>query len=271
MRTLIATNPGTVGKANEDGVAAVAGFVVVADGATARTDTGCIHGVAWFAQHLVAATVRHAEEAPDKALALGIQETADAHRETCNLDDIATPGAAIAIVQIDESEAHFLALGDVSIIIDSIDELKVIVDQRVDQTAVAERAAADALPSGSAEKSEALVAMKQAELAARNVEGGFWVAAADPAAVAHAVTWSGPRSSIRRCAVLTDGAARIVTPFGLVDWRGALDLVAIEGPSGVIDAVRRVERDDSQGERWPRNKISDDATVAYIKLDVASE
>ena len=38
-------------------------------------------------------------------------------------------------------------------------------------------------PTGSLEKSEALIRMKHAELAAPNILGGYWVAAADPTLV----------------------------------------------------------------------------------------
>ena len=40
--------------------------------------------------------------------------------------------------------------------------------------------------------------MKQAELTARNVAGGYWLAAADPAIVAHAITGDVPRQHVQR-------------------------------------------------------------------------
>lgn len=265
MHMLAATEPGSRGQPNEDSFALAPDFAIVADGATARTHTGCVHGVAWFARRLAVAALSHAGEGPARALAFAIRETADAHRATCDLEDIATPGAAVGIAHIDEQSIHFLVLGDVSIVIEGESGIKILSDARVDQTATAERAAADALPSDSAEKPAALIAMKNAELASRNAEGGFWVAAADPEAVAHAITWRIPRTWVRRFAILTDGAARIVTPFELLDWEGALNLVESDGPAGLVATVREIERGDVQCRRWPRNKISDDATVIYIE------
>lgn len=267
MRTLIATEPGTPGKPNEDAAAEREGFVIVADGATSRTETGCIHGVAWFSRYLVEATIRSGQRFPEKALAEGIQATADAHRKTCDLTNIATPGAAVAAVCCDSDEIHFLVLGDVTIVVEEKSGISVVVDDRVDQTARAERATADALNSGSAEKDAALVAMKHAELAARNVDGGFWAATTDPAVVSQALVWSEPRGSIRRLALVTDGAARAVKPFGLLDWGGLLDKAATDGPMAVIRMVRGTEESDSDAAHWHRNKISDDATVAYVELD----
>lgn len=267
VRTLIATEPGTPGSLNEDAVGEKGRLVVVADGATSRTSTGCIHGVAWFSRHLVEGTISSNQLSLEKALAEGILVTAEAHRSTCDLANIATPGAAVAAARCDPDEIHFLVLGDVTVVVENESGISVVVDERVDQTARAERATADALISGSAKKAAALVAMKRAELSARNVEGGFWAATTDPAVVSQALTWSEPREHVRRLALVTDGAARAVKPFGRLDWGRLLDTIAADGPSAVIRLVREMENADSDAKRWPRNKISDDATIAYVEFD----
>ncbi|MEU4386807.1 hypothetical protein [Promicromonospora sp. NPDC023805] len=64
-------------------------------------------------------------------------------------------------------------------------------------------------------------------------------------------------------AALSDGAARAVDPFGLYDWPGALDVLRESGPGGLIRQVRDAEASDPEATRWPRNKLSDDATAAY--------
>ena len=262
----VATQPGSAEKDNEDAIALLGGFVVVADGATARTETGCIHGVAWFARYLVAATVQHAELGPRAALAEGIRDTANAHRATCDLDNIGTPSAAVAIASVQAETIEFLALGDVAVVVETINGTDVFVDDRVSKTALPERALADSHPQGSPEKAAALVQMKRAELAVRNKDGGFWVAMSDPQAVDHAITWSVRRAETKRLAILSDGAARLVDPFAILDWTAALDLLASSGPGTVIDRVRAIERADPVAIRWPRNKISDDATAVYAEI-----
>jgi hypothetical protein len=160
-------------------------------------------------------------------------------------------------------------LGDVTVVIDTgRPDLTVISDDRVNQTARAEREAADALPADSPGKAEALVRMKRAELAARNRPGGYWIAAGNPEAVKHALTGAVPLPAVRRVAMLTDGAARAVEPFGLHTWRTLLDSVASSGPGGIVAGVRRAEASDPKGVRWPRNKLSDDATIAYCGFPV---
>lgn len=264
MQIAAASEPGSPDKPNEDGVVAAVHMAAVLDGATVRTDTGCIHGVPWFVEHLARSLTEHQEMSPADALAAAITETAAAHRSTCDLSHPGTPSAAVAIAQVHDDSLRYLVLGDVTLALDTTDGLRVITDNRVNSTATAERAAADALPTDSPEKAEALVRMKHAELAARNVPGGFWVAAADPAAVDHSLTGEVSLSSIRRAILLTDGATRAVMPFMLHDWPGIFSAVANEGPGGIIKQVRAAEDADPAGYRHPRNKIHDDATVAVI-------
>jgi len=104
--------------------------------------------------------------------------------------------------------------------------------------------------------------MKHAELAWRNREGGYWIAATDPAAADHALTGRIATSDLRRFAVLTDGAARIVDIFGELSWQELLDVAETDGPKAVLRRVRASEQSDPDGVRWPRNKRSDDATLA---------
>ncbi|MEU5960342.1 hypothetical protein ABZ777_03950 [Micromonospora parva] len=246
---------------------------MVLDGATARTDTGCRHGVSWYAARLGAAVSALAvdpETTLASALSQAIEAVAKQHPE-CDLTSPGTPSAAVALLRADETEVEFLALGDVTIVLDGTSGLQVITDERVDQTAKKQRRNADRFPIGSKEKQAALIEMKHAELAARNQPGGFWVAAADPSVAQHAITGSARLANLRQCAVLTDGAARIVRMFELLDWHGLLRLLNQEGPHELLRRVREVEQHDPVGARWPRNKRSDDATVVLVRSSAESQ
>lgn len=265
-----ASCPGKPGAENEDWFCASSRHVVVLDGATARTDTGCVHGVSWFAAHLGSAISARAEDAGcalSDVLASAIKVVADEHR-SCDLESAGTPSAAVAILRLNGQEIEYLALGDISLVFDCDDGLKVITDDRVEGTARAERAEADKYPIGSEQKNDAMVRMKHAELAARNKPGGFWVAAADPAVTREALTGALPLRGLRRCAVLTDGVARLVRMFDVMSWPDLLDLLAEFGPAEAVSRVRAVEAQDPKGLRWPRNKQSDDATAVYIRPGV---
>lgn len=269
MQVAIAAQPGTPDKRSEDATATAPDALVLLDGATARTETGCIHGVAWYAKHLADAIVGelrdHASLSPARALATAITRTADLHRGTCDLAHPGTPSAAVAVVHVAGDVLRYLVLGDVTVVLDTTNGLHVISDQRVSQTAPDERAAADAMQATDPGKPAALVRMKHAELAARNVPGGYWVATTDPTAAQHALIGEIPLTDVRRAALLSDGAARAVDLFGIHDWLGVLEVLRESGPAGLIHEVRAAEASDPEAARWPRNKISDDATVIYSK------
>ena len=52
MRVSTASEAGTRSSPNEDWAMASENLIVVLDGATARTGTGCVHGIAWYAAKL---------------------------------------------------------------------------------------------------------------------------------------------------------------------------------------------------------------------------
>jgi hypothetical protein len=264
MRVRVATEAGSSDTPNEDRVVVGTDLLVVVDGATARTDTGCVHGTAWYSDHLADAVLRYRHLGPSAALAAAIRRTAQRHSRTCDLDHPGSPSGSVGIVQVDGDHLRYLVLGDVTVVIDTGAGEFVVVDDRVSRIAPTERAAADELPIGSKGKKAALARMKRAELAARNRAGGYWIAAGDPAVVDQALTGAVPLAGVRRGAILTDGAARAVSTFALYDWAGVLDLLATAGPHALVNEVRAAESQDVRGTRWPRNKTSDDATVGYF-------
>jgi hypothetical protein len=68
--------------------------------------------------------------------------------------------------------------------------------------------------------------------------------------------------------VLSDGAARLVERFGLLDWRGLLDVLDHEGPAELIRRTRRAEESETEAERaGRRGKRHDDATAVLVRFD----
>lgn len=265
MRIAASSWPSSTDGANEDGLIICGDMVAVLDGTTARTETGCIHGTTWYVGRLAQSLGANSERTPRDALSVAIGETASQHRETCDLGHVGTPAAAVAIVQLRGPTLRYLLLGDITLVVDTMSKLKIVTDDRVASTARPERAEADAFASGSAEKDRALVRMKRAELASRNTPGGFWVAAADPKIVSHALVDEIPLTQVNRAALLTDGAARAIEPLRLLDWMSLITLLTVSGPDELIRQVRDAEDTDPVGVKWPRNKVHDDATVAFIE------
>ncbi|WP_231925236.1 hypothetical protein [Micromonospora purpureochromogenes] len=200
-------------------------LIVVLDGATARTGTGCSHGIAWYSAKLGSALAGLAADRDSElanALMYGIRFTADQHRDTCDLSHPGTPSAATAMLRLKDTALEYLVLGDVTVLIDTADGIQVI-----------------------------------------NQPGGYWVAAADPFAAQHAITGEVPLDNVRRVDVLTDGAARLVALFGLLDWPDVLEVLEQNGPTELIRRVRAIEAADPSCMKWARNKRSDDATAVY--------
>jgi hypothetical protein len=200
------------------------------------------------------------------ALAEAIQQVASLH-PGCDLKHPGTPSATIVLLRVLDGGADYLALADAVLLLDTADGLKVVSDERVNQLAGKERAAANQVPAGSALKLRRRAQLTRALRRARNRPGGYWVAAADPQAASHAVTGSLPSKSLHRAALLSDGATRLVDPFGLATWEELLALLAESGPDELLRQVRAAEAVDPEGRQWPRTKRSDDATAVYLVLN----
>jgi hypothetical protein len=268
MLVATASQAGNPPKANEDWLSVTPAGIVLLDGATARTDTGCRHGVAWFAENLGRAILSSLSDKSvplRAALRFAIGQVADLHPE-CDLSNPGSPSAAACIVRFGDP-LEYLVLGDVSLIFNGSSGLTVISDQRVSATAAEERREADRYPIGAPQKQEALIRMKVGELAAKNKEGGYWVASSDASGVPHSLVGSRPAAEVTEVAVLTDGAARIVDLFHEKDWPGVLEALNGECPPGeLIKRVRELEDSDPLGQRWPRNKKSDDASLVHVRF-----
>jgi hypothetical protein len=266
MRVHATSEAGTPSGPNDDWYGVLPDLVVVLDGVTAIGDSGCRHGPAWYSRRLGGAILTRAADASvslTDALAGAISDVALAH-DGCDLARGA-PAAAVAALRTTSDRLEYLVLADIVLVLDHDDDLTVVSDERVGSVAAAERAQVLAYPIGSSARLDGLTAMRRAELAVRNRQDGYWVAGADPAVAANAVTGSVSSADIRRAALLTDGAWRIVSPFTLTDARGVLDMLADVGPAHLIRSVRAVENTDASGTAYPRLKHRDDATAVYCE------
>ena len=263
------TAAGSSTDANEDWFSAAPDVLTVLDGATSRTETGCTHGAAWYTRHLGARLSLNANYQPSLAVALecSIREVAALHSK-CDLSHPGTPSAAVAVARLDGSRLRYLVLGDITVVVETSAGVEVISDHRVSATAAKERREADKYPIGSDEKARALVDMKHAELSAKNHEGGYWIAASSPGVSAHAICGSFAVSDIKRLVIMSDGAARAVDTFTLLDWASVPLFVQDHGPAELVNRVRTVERGDPVAAKYARNKMSDDATVVFAGPEV---
>lgn len=254
---------------NEDWYAATDGLVVVLDGATIRTDTGCVHGLPWYVHQLGAAIISAAQDRRlelAEVLRQAIEQVAGLHRDTCDLNHEGTPSAAVGIARHNEYRLEWLSLGDITVLVDTAtDHLHVTSDNRVSLTATPERHECDRHLLGTDAKLAAILAMKPVELNARNVEGGYWIASVNPDAARHAYTGTTSLADVRQYAVCSDGAMRALDLTAISTHAGVLGVLRRAGPEFLIDQVRTAERHDPHGARVPRNKATDDATAVHVE------
>ena len=274
MHAAIATQPGSPDAPNEDWAGiAVPGLAVVLDGLSAPdgTGTGCRHGTPWFVNQLgprLLALASDPSRSLADALADAIRQVASLH-PGCDLTHPGTPSATMVLLRAHDEGADYLTLGDAVLLLDTTDGLKVVSDARVNQLAGKEREAANRVPTGSALKLRRRAQLTRALRRSRNRPGGYWVAAADPQAASQALTGTLPSKSLHRAVLLSDGASRLVDPFGLATWEQLLALLDENGPDELLRQVRAAEAVDPEGRQWPRTKRTDDATAVFLDLSDA--
>jgi len=106
----------------------------------------------------------------------------------------------------------------------------------------------------------------------RGHRGGYWIAADQSAAANHALTAShqiGTTSpGVRSLALMTDGAQRATSLLAIYDSDQALLAAAFDdGPESCVRRIRAVEAGDMTGQRYPRTKLSDDASLIVWHVD----
>ncbi len=261
MHVGMATSAGHAGRPNEDFAGAVPGVAVLLDGAgIPGTESICSHGVAWYTHRLGGALLGRLSRADGRdlaaILATTIAETAAEHRDTCDIAHPASPQATVAIVRAHRGRLDYLLLADSFLLLDRVrGGPQVVTDEREVDTRRICAAPLDGVPGGTPEYDRILDSCITRMRARRNRPGGYWIAKDDPRAAQEAVTGSLPVHDLDGVALLSNGASRIVSPYGLADWPGVPALLDAGGPEEIIRRVRQAEARTAEP--------PDDATVVH--------
>lgn len=266
---------------NEDLVHAGPASTWLLDGASVPRGlvSCCERGAAWYVACITQALKDALETCPDvelrTAVATAIDEVRLQHRAACGVASPAVgPSATLALVRSRGQLLDWLVLGDATLLLNTGEEVVHISDGRLAALNPGLRAQIRSRLRGGggydSEEHRRLVALLvDAERAARNTAGGYWIAGDDPGAADHALTGTiaigtGP-DAVRGLALLSDGADRAVRLFGLYPgWRELFAALTDDGPAAVIARVRRAEDDDPHGRAHPRTSRSDDATALLL-------
>ncbi|CAO0836020.1 hypothetical protein GCM10010298_17390 [Streptomyces microflavus] len=267
MRVSIDTLPGGANP-NEDWVAGTPSLAIVLDGlSTAGLTTGCSHGVPWYVAHLGGQLLACLAD-PDRSLSEGLSEAlervAHLHPE-CDLKNPGTPSATVAVLRRRYELLDHLVLADSPIVLATNEGFTVLTDLRVDSVLPELRAEVERHETHTARHREALQRFVLAQRQVRNTPEGYWVAAGDARAAAHALTSSTPLKEVHDAVVMSDGVSRLVTEYRTASWADVFTTLRSSGPRKLIQNVRDTEATDPTGRRWPRYKSGDDAAVAYCQ------
>lgn len=271
MRVSLATDPSTPDWPNEDFAAVTPGVAVLVDGAGSPggRETGCVHGVAWYARNLgthLAALATGTTTPLADVLADAIRQVSWLHASTCDLDHPGSPSATAILVRAAGDALEYLVLADsVLLLLPRDDEPVVICDTRLEDIAAELRPDYWKLPRAQERETARQAYISQLD-ALRNRQGGYWSAAADPAAAEQAITGSSPIGDLDAIALLSDGTGRLADKYRLATWPQIAKVLAERGPGELIRRLRAAEAADPEGSRWPRSKIRDDATAVYWAL-----
>ena len=266
MHVTMATSAGGPGQPNQDFVGAVPGAVVLLDGAgIPGTESICSHGVAWYTHRLGGALLGRLSQDDGRELAVilaaAIDEIAGDHRGTCDITHPSSPQATVLIVRTHQGRLDHLLLADSFLVLAAVGgEPQVITDEREVTARRLCTAPLAGVPRGTPEYDRVRDSCIEALWARRNQPGGYWIAKDDPHAAAEAVTGSRSLQDLANATLLSNGAGRIVSPYGLTDWPGLLELLCSAGPTEVIRRVRQAEAGMPTG---PDAPVPDDATVAH--------
>ncbi|MBB3665990.1 hypothetical protein FB384_004949 [Prauserella sediminis] len=268
--TAMATRPGNPDRDNEDWTDSDPdnGVAVVLDGVSAPVDTGCEHGVAWYVNQLGPALMQSAADPGTSlatALADAIDHVADLH-PGCQLDNPATPAAAVGIARQRGNWLDWLVLADITLVLHRTDRVDVVSDHRVDHALDPNLLnAALAATLGTDEHAAAVADMASDQLKRRNVHGGYWVASSDRTVARYALTGRVRADQVHSATLMSDGASCLVNTYNAATWDDVVTIVERDGPDALINHVRDVEAADPDGTRWPRFKPSDDAAVNCLR------
>lgn len=260
-------------KENEDWLGSGNNLVVVLDGCgvpdgvETEIERPCRHGLSWFVNTLGTALLRGAGDAVtplDDALATAIAETASAHQGNCDLTHPHSPAATAVVLRASRGAIEYLVLADATLLIDDgTGDPIVVTDDRLDRLTLPEY---DDSPRGSARRLKIARERVDTIAARRNKPDGYPIAVSDPQAAYQAMTGHIKTERVRRAALASNGATRLVDRFAQMSWRQLLDLAQEKGPDAVISRTRDVERSDLEATVWPRERIHDDATLAYCSF-----
>ena len=251
---------------SQDRVFSTANAAIVLDGATAFASVEL--DAATYADALGRHIVTELRSHDHRNLAEVVSNAIDVVAHQFNLRPGHSPSSTVTIVRIRDQHADLFVLGDSPVFYGTAHHSHMLVDTRLADLNLPEsRRYRDRLRAGCGYDDQhrtLLRRLQEHQRAWRNIDGGYWIAEADPTAAHHAITATLGVHDLSWAVLATDGITHPLTHLGQADW-ATLVTKSDRQLARLLTAAHRWEReDDPTGKNFPRAKRHDDKTIAAI-------
>lgn len=270
--------PGDPAKANEDFLAHGEKAALVMDGATPLGDS-LMPGpsdAAWIAQFGARRLMAHLEDGNGARKALrdalaDAQKSFEALRRHPPGEIWQTPCASMMLAVPDGDAVEFLWYGDCAALVKQGDAAVTVVGETFDKRAAeAERARTIAKeqnlsPASGLSRPEFIGTLR----ATRNRinSGDYWLFSPDVRAASHVSRRIIRAASGAVLLLATDGFLALASDYGIYSADGLMKAALSKGLAAMGEELRAIEAGDTGGDKFPRFKKSDDATVLLMRLE----
>lgn len=276
------SDPGSAARRNEDTAGGNASCAFVIDGATGlggRPLLDTASDAAWlatFAAQVFEADIGMANPIADVVRNLNarvrqkIDETA--HGET--IEAWALPTASFQLVRMEGRELAVYSLGDCRLFLAGADgrAFEINGDYSKAESEGARRAVAQAggLAAWRSLAEEPVVreALRRSRARHNQAGGSVWTLGSAAEAAAHLAIRQFSPALPARGLLCTDGFSALVDKYGRYDGAGLIQAASERGLAALMSELRQIEREeDPDGQRYPRFKVSDDATALLFEIN----
>lgn len=252
----------------------------VLDGVTGVNDRSLLPGssdAAWFVdqvQHLLPELLSAGPDRPIAALIGALVERLELRQSASWLDARGadgreTPAASFAMVRLLGEDIEIARLGDCLVTIERLDGgAKTLAHPVLERMEAETKQAIEDLQSAGvtdpADIRRRLDPMMVKQRRRRNRPEGYGVLAAEPDCLAMLHVDRFPAQAIGRILLSSDGYYRLVDHYSAVTDTGLLRQTAELGVERLLAELRAIEAGDPAGAKYPRLKMSDDATAVLL-------
>jgi len=266
--------------ANEDRAACAENFCWVLDGASGLGSDKILSDkseVIWFVdnwnEYILkvsnSKTIQSLSSIIDQGIS-DIKEKFYKYSNTAKINDLNKPSSSIAIIKLDNNTLNYFILGDCTLLIKQNEDIISLKDNKLDKL---DKKVIDYITQKINEEN---LTFKQARKKAKNLlienrmkknsKNGYWTLEFDNNAVENSLRGSVKLNNNTEILLMTDGFSAITDTYNLYDKAALFHKIKKEGLIPVYEELRKIEKSDYEAKKFPRLKVSDDASAVYCEL-----